>query len=139
MATLSKRHTYKTGGASYSMPGIKASVYVGPKMFSGPAPETIEFGADNLATADSGAEAKAAEKAAKVKEREDKKAATAQERLDKKAAKQAERDQAKADRETAKATKQAEREAAKATKTAADAAAKANAAPAGDGTVQPSV
>ena len=47
--TLTRRTVYKNGGASYHMEGVRASVYCGPKMFAGDAPETIEFGATNLA------------------------------------------------------------------------------------------
>ena len=126
MATLKRRTIYKTGGASYSQDGVKASVYVGPKMFSGPAPETIEFGAENLASPNTDAVAKTEAKAAKAAEREAAKAAKATEREAAKAKKAAERQAAK--EETAKKREAAklEREAAKAARaTAAAEAAKA--------------
>lgn len=95
MATLSKRHVYKNGGASYSMPGVKASVYVGPKMFTGTAPDTIVFDATNLASPDADAALKNELKAEAQAKRNEERAAK------------------KLTRETAKSERQAAREAKK--------------------------
>lgn len=127
MATLNRKHTYKNGGASYGIPGVRASIYVGPRMFSGAAPDTIEFDASNLATPDTDALSKKADREAKQAERkaaaEAKKAereAAKTVRAEAKLAKQLEREQAKADRKAAREQKQAEaklaREQAKAAK-----------------------
>jgi len=123
MATLQKRHTYKNGGASYSMSGIKASVYVGPKMFDGPAPDTIDFSAGNRATpgVDNSA-AKAQAKADAIAAREAKKTekATAREAV------KAQRDAAKAEKAEKAIAAKAQRETVRQAKKDAAAAAKAN-------------
>lgn len=106
MATLTLRKVHKNGNASYSQEGVRASVYVNKQMFAdGNPPETIEFGAPNLAqpgqkTAKSvdpevqaERERKAAERAAKAQER----ASKAQERA-RKAIERAEKAQARAQR-----------------------------------------
>jgi hypothetical protein len=70
MATLKRKTVYKNGGASYQREGVRASVYCGPKMFTGGAPESIDI--DSPALTEPGAvdtakvEAKAAKIAAKT-------------------------------------------------------------------------
>lgn len=119
MATLNKRHTYKNGGASYSMPGIKTSVYVGPKMFDGAAPNTIEFDAVNMAepgvvtstTKAAREEAKAARDAKRAETKQAREAAREAKRAEVKqareAAREAKRDEAKRDRASKKAVESA--------------------------------
>ena len=121
MATviLTRRHVYKNGGASYGRDGVRASVYVGPRMFTKgtAAPDMIEFGTDNLAEPVNEETAKAERKAASEAKVAATKAAKAEESAAKKAAKQAERDaakQAKADEKAAKAKAREEAKAAKA-------------------------
>src|SRR5882672_7507737 len=87
---LKKKHSYKNGGASYGVEGLKASIYCGPRMFVGGAPDEVDLGAVNLATPDSASVAKTAQAA-----------------------------QAKADKEKAKVERLAAREAKKAENIAA--------------------
>jgi len=110
MATLTRHTIYKNGGASYRQAGVRASVYCGPKMFSGPAPESIEFGAENLATPNTATidktaaiEAKAAAKAAKAEEKIKAAAAKAEEKAKAAAAKAEAKAQAIAAKAAAKA------------------------------------
>lgn len=102
--TLTKRHSYKGGGASYSIPGIRASVYIGKQMFGeGGAPDTLVLEAANLATPND----QSAERAARKEEREAAKAKRAEER----AAKKTERDAARAERKATRDAEKAERKA----------------------------
>jgi uncharacterized protein with WD repeat len=117
MITLTRRHVYKNGGASYARDGIKASIYCGPKMFSGDkvdvggvltaAPASLEIDAPNLATPGAvpteSAEKRAAKKAELQAQREAKKA--------ERAAKKATAEEKRAAFKSKKEARQAEREA----------------------------
>lgn len=118
-ATFTKRRNYKNGGASYSMAGVRGSVYISGGVFAGDAPATFEInlGSQDVAFA---APSLSAERKAQAAER---KAQRETARVEKAAAKAAEREAAKQARLDAKAAKQAAREQAKAAKQAAKQAA----------------
>lgn len=114
MATLTRKTTYKTGGASYQQVGVRASVYVSPKMFVGPAPDTIEFNASNLAQPQD-LEGQKAEKKAKVEAaKAERKAIAEQKKADKRAAIEQKKAEAKAAADAAKVRAQEEAAARKA-------------------------
>jgi hypothetical protein len=81
MPTLNRKTVYKNGGASYQREGVRASVYCGPKMFTGGAPESIVIDSTSLtepgAVDTAKAEAKAAKVAAKLAKAEARAAARA--------------------------------------------------------------
>lgn len=112
MATLKRRKIYKNGGASYKADGMRASIYCGPRMFNGPAPETVDFDCVNPATPDAGAEAKKAAKEAKATERANAKAARDTERAEKKAKREEEKKAKAQKREEEKAARKAAKDAA---------------------------
>lgn len=60
MVTLRKRKTDKSGSTSYSIDGLKSSVYFNKGMFAGEAPDTIEINADPSIFAQPGSTVKAA-------------------------------------------------------------------------------
>jgi hypothetical protein len=102
--TFIKRRNYKNGGASYSLTGLRGSIYISGGVFDGDAPETIVIDAVNARFA--APNAKTLERKAQVAERkaqrEAKKAAREQARAEKKAAreqKQAARAEKKAKKE----------------------------------------
>lgn len=88
MATLTRRKIYKNGGASYSRPGVRASVYCGPKMFANGAPETIELGDAGLSTPVDLEAEKASKQAAKDAKAAERKAVSDKKKADKLAAKE---------------------------------------------------
>lgn len=61
--TLWKRHI--SGSATYLNPSTRAKVMVSKRMFEGDAPDTIDFGADNIRVATEAEAKKAAAKAAR--------------------------------------------------------------------------
>jgi len=118
MLTLKKRHNYPNGGASYSIEGIRASIYVSPQMFksNGVPPETIDIesldaeGATALsAPGEPGTlSAKKAERAAQIEER---KKQRAEEREAKQKQRAVDLEAKRAEREQARVTAQEAREA----------------------------
>lgn len=106
--TLTKRTQYKGGGASYSIAGIRASVYIGKQMFGeGGAPDTLVLDAANLATPND----QSADRAARKEEREAAKAKRQEERAAKKTEREQAREERKAKREAEKAERKAKRDA----------------------------
>lgn len=102
---LQLRRRYKNGGASYSREGIRASVYVGPKMFAAGPTETFTVDDNGLATPE--------DTSAKDQAKLEAKAARAKVVADRQAAREAAKVQRQQEREAARVAREQAKEAAR--------------------------